>query len=112
MKSKNAYSKAAVEQQRFVRPPKCKIDAVWYRLEFLDDDGKWKDAGDVYEEETKRWCRGEMVCVNFWPHKVRMVQHFHAYFPIGKIKDMGKDCYKPRKRSNEQRMKEFPPRTD
>ena len=73
-----------------VRPRPCKIDAVWYRLEFLDDDGKWKDAGDVYEEETKRWCRVEMVCVNFWPHKVRMVEHFHAFRPIGKIKDMGK----------------------
>jgi hypothetical protein len=35
--------------------------------------------------------------VNFFPHKVRMVEHFHAYFPIGKIKDMGKHCYRKRR---------------
>jgi len=46
----------------------------WFRLEFKDTDGKWKDAGDVYEEETRRACRGEMVFVNFAGHTVRMVE--------------------------------------
>jgi hypothetical protein len=69
---------------------KFKTEHRWYRLEFLDDDGKWKDAGDVYEEETKRECRREMVQVNFMFHKVRMVEHFHASRPVGNTKDFTK----------------------
>ena len=58
----------------------------WYRLQRFTG-GKWVDAGDVYEEETKRWCRGQMVRVNFFPDKVRMVEHFHGWRPVGKVYD-------------------------
>lgn len=62
------------------------IEHRWYRLQHLVD-GKWVDAGDVYEEETKTWCRKEMVEVNFPYTKVRMVEHFHGWKTIGIEKD-------------------------
>jgi hypothetical protein len=70
---------------------------IYYRVEFLDDDGAWKDAGDVYEEETKRQCRKQMTCVNFYPHKIRMVGYATVRRQVSKIKDMSK-CYQPRKK--------------
>lgn len=67
-----------------------KIESKWYRLEIQKDDGTWKDAGDVFEESSIGQCRKEMVGVNFWPSKVRMIEHFHAYRPIGKVLDTSK----------------------
>ena len=63
-----------------------KIDATWYRLEFWDGK-KWIDAGESFEEESERKCRSYMRDVDFHGHKVRVVKHFHAYFPLKKIRD-------------------------
>lgn len=76
-----------------------KITYRWFRLEIFKD-GKWEDAGDVYEEETKRDCRREMVCVNFYDYKVRMVEYVTASRPVGKVVDMGKRCYRLRSKKS------------
>ena len=56
---------------------KSEIESVWYYLEGLGDDGQWHEIGP--ELDTLREARSEMVVVNCWGHKARIVQHFHGF---------------------------------
>lgn len=53
---------------------KKKIICRWYMLEVKQPNGKWKDAGDVYVNDIKRYTQREMCFTNFAGHRVRMIE--------------------------------------
>jgi len=57
-----------------------------YRLEVYKD-GEWHDAGDIYEEQSKKLCEKQMCSVNFLGQKVRMVMFVNTWQYSGVVKD-------------------------
>lgn len=64
---------------------KHEVDARWFRIEFLSDEGEWIDAGDSFEDEKYSRCVKHSKSIDFIGHDVRIVEHRHIFFQRGKI---------------------------